>query len=159
MKGFDMQRTLSDGRSDPAYGPKRRTTAELQGEIVLWSNRLPVGSEWKHWSGKVFEIVGHGIDKETGTVEVQYREASLGERPHPLYAVGSIAPINPEVVMHRDAEDWEERVTVHKGQMLPAAVVQAMSAGQKLTVANERSILPRHRRVHRIEQFVEIERV
>jgi hypothetical protein len=154
-----MQRTLADGRSDPAYGPKRRTTTELQGEIVLWSNRLPVGSEWKHWSGKVFEIVGHGIDKKTGKVEVQYREASLGERPHPLYAVGSIAPINPDVIIHRPADEWEEKVTIHRGQMLPVEVVEKMLPDQKLAIANERQIVARNRRVQRIEQFVEIERV
>lgn len=131
---------------------------ELQAKIVLWSNRLPIGSEWKHWSGTIFEVVGFGIDRDSGDVEVQYREATLGERPQPLYMVGSIAQVNPDVILHRYADEWEEEVTVHHGQMLPAKVVQSMSAQQKLTVANDRRVLPRHARVQRVEQFVEITR-
>jgi hypothetical protein len=142
----------------PVYTPRKRTASQLQGEIVLWANRLPVGSEWKHWSGTVFEITGHGVNIATGQIEVQYQEAALGERPQPLYVIGSSVPINPPVTLQRPAEDWEKEVTIHKGQMLPADVVASMTADQKLFVANERSMLPRHRRVQRVEQFVEISR-
>jgi hypothetical protein len=146
---------VGDGEEVPALP----SPAELQARIVLWSNRLPVGSEWKHWSGTIFEIVGFGIDRSTGEVEVQYQEASLTERAPPLYAVGSIAPLNPDVIMHRPATDWEKEVTIHKGQMVPAEVIRAMTADQKLYAANERRIVPRHRRVQRIEQFVEVANV
>lgn len=142
----------------PVFTPRKRTISQLQGEVVLWANRLPVGSEWKHWSGPVFEITGHGVNVETGQVEVQFKEAKIGKAEPLLYAVGSSVPVNLPVILHRPAEDWEKEVTVHGGQVMPADVVRSLTSEQKLYVANERRTLPRYKRVQRVEQFVEITR-
>jgi hypothetical protein len=63
------------------------------------------------------------------------------------------------VIIHRPADEWEQKVTIHKGQMLPVEVVEKMLPDQKLASPTNVRSSARHRRVQRIEQFVEIERV
>lgn len=136
----------------------RPTIRDLRAQLILWANRVPVGSEWRHYQGDYYEVVSHGVDEETGEVEIAYREAHLGERPLELYCVGSLVPVNMDVVFHRKASLWETDVTTCRGNLLPQSVIDAMTPEEKLTAANEKIVVPRYVRVERVETFVELRR-
>lgn len=84
----------------------RPTIMELWRGVQEAKRKFPVGTEWQHnGSGDVYEIVGHGVDEETGQPEVSYcrarpledsrvsyRRIAIGDFPHD-YA--------REVVFHR----------------------------------------------------------
>lgn len=129
---------------------------ELYGSVRLWQDRIPVGSEWKHYGGDVYEVTGHGINS-AGKVQVEYRRAMLRQEPMVPVSFGAISP--DIITLHYPADDWQTEVLLHRGQLMKPDVVRRMLPQQKLELANEHLAVPRFRRVQRVDSFVEIERV
>lgn len=135
----------------------RPSLDDLRAHIRLWANRLPIGSEWRHYSGKVYEITGFGVNEKTEQIEVEYREASIGDKLE-LYALGSSLPVNLDITFHREAALWEDEVTLHRGELMPADQVASLPPEKRLELANEKVKMPRYRQVARVETFVELPR-
>lgn len=53
----------------------RPTIVELWRGVQDAKRKFPVGTEWQHYNGDVYEITGHGVDEETGEPEVRYVRA------------------------------------------------------------------------------------
>lgn len=94
----------------------RPTISELWRSLQEPRRKFPVGSEWQHYGGEVYEIIGHGIDEETGQPEVRYRRAKPLEdgRPQLRCNVGDFPhDYAREVEFHRSVEKFEAKIDGH----------------------------------------------
>jgi hypothetical protein len=83
----------------------RPTISELWRGVQEAKRKFPVGTEWKHRGGEVYEITGHGVDEETGEPEVRYVRARPLEDNRNRYLRSNIgdfpADYAREVEFHR----------------------------------------------------------
>lgn len=132
----------------------RTALSQLAARCRIAAYDLPVGSEWRHYGGDVYEITGYGVREATGEVEVEYRpaaELATGDlRPRSIRDRG---PDLSGLTFHRPVSEWQEQVTVSRGDLMTGSQIEGLSAEEKLQVANERTTLPRYVRVYRQEEW------
>lgn len=93
----------------------RPTIVELWRGIQEAKRKFPVGTEWQHYGGTVYEITGHGVDEETGEPEVRYAAARQLEDSRVCFRRLSIGDFPKdyarEVEFHRTLSKMESEGT------------------------------------------------
>jgi hypothetical protein len=108
----------------------RPTIIELWRGIQEAKRKFPVGTEWQHYGGSVYEITGHGVDEETGEPEVRYVAARQLEDSRCVTSAASTSVTSPRTSPARSS------FTASLSKM-----------------ASEGTQGPRFRRVYRTESF------
>jgi hypothetical protein len=122
----------------------RLTLYELWRGVQEAARKFPVGTEWQHYGGDVYEITGHGVDEETGQPEVRYIRARPLDDGRPMIrcAIGDIPPdLARQIEFHRLLSVFEapvEKPIYAVGRSEPVDIIKGG---------------PRYRRVHRCEHF------
>lgn len=130
----------------------RPTLSQLAARCRIAAYDLPVRSEWRHYGGNVYEIVGFGVGEASGEIEVEYRPAApLSTGDHRPVSIRDMGPDLSGLTFHRPLAEWQETVTVSRGELMKPGQIEMLDAEQKLAVANERITVPRFTRVYRQE--------
>jgi hypothetical protein len=124
----------------------RPTLVELWRGIQEAKRKFPVGTEWQHYGGDVYEITGHGVDEETGEAEVRYVRA----RPLEDSRVGHCMVL---VRVGDFPREYAREVEFHRiiSKMEGTADWPIYAVGRREPVATKTG--PRFRRVYRTESF------
>jgi hypothetical protein len=127
--------------SDKAYRP---TIQELWRCVQEAKRKFPVGTEWQHYGGDVYEITGHGVGEETGEAEVRYVRARPLEDSRVSYSRLHIGDF---------PADYAREVEFHRplSKMQGYADWPVFAVGQREPATTQSG--PRFRRVYRTENF------
>lgn len=126
---------------------RRPTIQELWRGVQDAKRRFPVGTEWQHYGGDVYEITGHGVDEETGEAEVRYVRARPLEDNRVSFRLCKIGDF---------PEDYAREVEFHRvlSKMVGDADWPVYAVGRSEPIASSQG--PRFRRVYRTERFEQI---
>lgn len=133
----------------------RVSKSQLAAECRVAAFKYPIGSEWRHYKGDVYEIVGFGVSEKTGEIEVEYKDAEplrTGDRLIPVSLLDR-GPDLDGLNYHRSLKEWDELILVSRGELLPPGLLKRMSPEEKLEAANECIQTRRFTRVYRDEQW------
>lgn len=122
----------------------RPTIVELWQGIQEAKRKFPVGTEWQHYSGGIYEITGHGVDEETGEAEVRYVRARPLEDSRVSYRMTRFGDFPKE---------YEREVEFHRplSKMEGYADWPIYAVGRREPVMTKSGT--RFRRVYRTESF------
>lgn len=129
----------------------RPSLASLAASCRLAAFDLPVGSEWRHYKGDAYEIVGFGVNEGTGKVEVQYRPARPLDDGLPERRRLVVGPDYDGLVLHRPVDEWQQIVEFSAGSAMSPKQLDQLTAAEKLDFANMKRTAPRFTRILRTE--------
>jgi hypothetical protein len=120
----------------------RPTIQELWRGIQEASRKFPVGTEWQHYNGDVYEITGHGVDEATGKPEVRYvKSLPLGDNRPKLRS-----PKNGDF-----PRDFAREVEFHRPlAMMEGNAAWPVHSGDTIVRFEQH---PRFRRLYRCEHY------